>query len=268
MVDDGSCDGCCDGLAALVDAQPEATLTLVRLGDWFGIPYARNRGVEAARHSICFITDGNTVFPERWDLALWPHFHPSRVLAGTIADLASPFRGHGCTLALPSMGVHWLRDPRIYAGYVPVASCAATVIDRALFQRLGGYDQSLPLYGAAEPEFSVRVWLSGYEIVSVPDLAIHHWFKPKEQFDQFRSSIDALLLRNYVRFACYYLPGELLDQALGYYSAQMPGSVESYLEGLAAEGVWLRRDALRRGLPLDFAWFARRFGLECDSGRG
>jgi len=261
VVDDASTDGACDSLGAATETASEVSLIVRRLDRWCGIPYARNRGAEAASYPIYVMTDGNTLFPLGWDLPLRHNFGRSRLLAGTIVDMTSPVRGFGCALVLPSMGVSWIPTPGLYGGYVPVTACACTVIDRSLFHHLGGYDESLPLYGAAEPEFSVRAWLSGYEIVNLPDLLIRHRFRPEAEQDAFCASINPLLIRNFLRFSCYYLPEDLLTRTYDYYAALSPDDFESCMSELVRGGVWTRREQLHKELPLDFRWFARKFGL-------
>jgi glycosyltransferase involved in cell wall biosynthesis len=160
IVDDASTDGGCESLAQEFAEFPDVEVRVCALPQWSGIPYARNRGAELAKHPIFIITDANTCVGPNWDLAIQRRFSRNRLLAGTILDRRNHhFRGYGCALLLPSMGVVWLASPDEYDGYVPVSACTCTVIDRDLFFRLGGYDEALPLYGAAEPEFSVRAWL-------------------------------------------------------------------------------------------------------------
>jgi len=261
VVDDASTDGACNGLAQLNHGMPEVRVIIRRLNSWSGIPYARNRGAEAATYPIFLMTDGNTCYPKNWDQPIRRNFHRSRLLAGTIADLGSPFCGYGCALVLPSMGITWMTTAHAYGGYAPVAPCTCTVIDQALFHQLGGYDETLPLYGAAEPEFSVRTWLSGYEIVNLPDLLVHHRFRPAAEYNAFRAAISGILLRSYLRFACYYLPEALLRQTYDYYQAWMPHDFDECLAQIIKDGVWTRRDQLKQQLPLDFSWFARKFSL-------
>ena len=223
IIDDASTDGACENLEQLIEGSPETSLTVRRLVSWSGIPFARNRGAEIASYPIYFITDGNTRFPRNWDIPIWRYFSKRRILAATIADMASAFQGFGCQLMMPSMGVTWIPVPHAHGGYVPVSACTGTVIDRELFRQLGGYDETLPLYGAAEPELSVRAWLSGYEIVSVPELRVHHRFRPRAEADAWIASISPLLIRNYMRFACYYLPDDLLTHTCNYYAHLVQG---------------------------------------------
>jgi hypothetical protein len=159
------------------------------------------------------------------------------------------------------MGVKWLADGGTYGGFVPVAPCTSTVIDRDLFHHLGGYDESLPLYGAAEPEFSVRAWLSGYEIVNVPDLLIQHRFRSQSNRDKFYAANRSVILPNYLRFACYYLGEELLCKAYNYFSKLMGDSFDSFMAQHEAADMWIRRAELKRHLPFHFEWLVDRFGL-------
>jgi glycosyltransferase involved in cell wall biosynthesis len=264
VVDDASTDGTHARLEQTIKPAPEVRFVLRQLRTWSGIAHTRNRGAEAASYPIYLMTDANTVFPLNWDLPIWRHFDRRRLLAGTIGDLASSFRGHGCTLLFPSMGVTWLTNPGAYGGYVPVAACPCTVMDRALFHHLGGYDESLAPYGVAEPEFSVRAWLSGYEIVNVPDLLILHRFRPREEYDAFRRSIEGVMRRKFLRFACYYLPEKLLKQTYDHYAAEAPRDIAACWAELEASGVWERRAELKK-LPRDFRWFAGKFGLTSAS---
>jgi len=265
IVDDASTDGACEDLQQLIEGAPETRLMVRRLESWSGIPCARNRGAEIAGYPISFITDGNTRFPRHWDIPIWRYFSRGRILAATIVDMASSFQGFGCQLMLPSMSVTWIPVPHAYGWHAPVSACTGTVIDRELFQQLGGYDETLPLYGAAEPELSIRAWLSGYEIVSVPELRIHHRFRPRAAHDAFLASISPIQLRNYLRLACYYLPEDLLARTCGYYAHLAPETFNHLWADLYGSDVWDRRATLARHLPRDFQWFAKKFPLLYDN---
>jgi glycosyltransferase involved in cell wall biosynthesis len=267
IVDDASSDGACDTIENELRNEDEVQFVVRRLPEWSGIPFARNRGAEIATSPIYFITDANTLFPSHWDLPIWRHLSPGRMLAATIVDIASPFRGYGCQLLLPSMGVTWIPVPFAYGGQIPVSPCTGSVIDRALFHHLGGYDEALPVYGAAEPEFSVRLWLSGYEVVNVPELQIRHRFRPRAEHDAYRASIRTILLRNYLRFACYYLPLNRLERTYEHYAGPSSQEFAACMDDIVSQGVWARRAQLSR-LPLQFEWLVRRFGMDGVSAAG
>ena len=262
LVDDDSSDGCCRGLAEAFSWPDHlARVDVVRLPSWSGIPFARNAGAEAAQAPILFITDANVLFPPNWDIPILERIASNRVLCATIADMDSSFRGYGCSLVIPSMGAEWIRDPRMYGGYVPISPCSGTAITSDLFRRAGGYDTEMPVYGAAEPEFSVRLWLYGADIISMPDLVLRHRFRPAAERQPFLDAISRISLRNYLRFAMLYLDQQRIDQVMHYYSQESPVQFAEALESLPSEAVWQRRRLLEERLPIRFASFVERFGI-------
>jgi glycosyltransferase involved in cell wall biosynthesis len=262
VVDDNSSDDCSAGLAQLYSwPRDHVRIDVIRLPRWSGIPYARNVGAAAARAGILFITDANVRFPPYWDVPIREQIAPGRVLCATIASISSPFRGYGGTLHIASMGFSWLTSPTACSGFVPLSPCAGTVISNELFRRIGGYDTAMPIYGAAEPEFSVRLWLSGAEVVSVPDLIVQHRFRPPCERRPFLQAIALMQVRNYLRFGLLYLDEAGVKRMLHYYATTAPELFERALRQAWAGDVWYRRDLLQRRLPGRFDSFVRRFGL-------
>jgi glycosyltransferase involved in cell wall biosynthesis len=268
VVDDASEDGCCDAARGLFSwARDRVAVNVIRLNRWSGIPYARNCGAFAARAEILFITDANVRFQRNWDVPIFQRLRPRLALCATVADAASAFRGYGCALELPSMGVRWLRSPYAFGGYVPVAPCTGTIVGAALFRQLGGYDTAMPVYGAAEPEFSVRLWLSGAAIMAAPDIVVTHRFRPAAEREPFLKRIAAIQVQNYLRFGLLYLAESQLIQVLRHYALSAPDLVGEAMTNLARSDVWSRRVALRASSIRSFDSFARRFGLLGFSGR-
>lgn len=262
VVDDASSDDSCAAAANRYSwARDAVQVDVVRLPRWSGIPFARNAGASAARSEILFITDANVRFPRAWDLPIRRQIGPRRVLCATIGDSDSPFRGYGGTLHLPSMTYAWLRTPAAYGGYVPLAPCTGTILTAQLFHQAGAYDTAMPVYGAAEPEFSVRLWLSGGEIVVLPELILQHRFRPAAERRPFLDAISLLQLHNYLRFGLLYLDEPRVVQMLQYYGREAPRFLEKALQRVWAGDVWQRRDLLLRNLPARFHSFVTRFGL-------
>jgi len=264
IVDDSSEDGCCDRVSGLFKwNRDRVSMRVIRNAEWSGIPFARNVGAAAASSELLFITDGNLYFPRDWDVAIRRAIRPDVALCATIADFSSKFKGYGCTLQLPSMGVKWLRTPIAYNGYVPVAPCSGTIIPRRLFQRVGGYDNGMPLYGAAEPEFSVRLWLSGGAIIALPELVLTHYFRPALARESFLSRASRILLHNYIRFGLLYLSELQAVKMLHHYAwSASPESFRDALRRAENGGVWSRREFLANSLPHNFSAYIRRFGIE------
>jgi glycosyltransferase involved in cell wall biosynthesis len=268
VVDDNSADGSCRGLSGSYSWERDLVrVDVVGLPRWSGIPYARNVGAGAALGDILFITDANVRFPAGWDLHLRNRVSPRRALCATIADARSTVRGFGGMLQIPSMGFSWLNHPGVYGGFVPLAPCTGTILTAELFRRVGGYDTAMPVYGAAEPEFSVRLWLSGAEIVCLPDLVLEHRFKPPSERRAFLDAISSMQVGNYLRFGLLYLDQPLMRQVLDHYKVAEPRVFEKALKKVWMGDVWNRREVLRRNLPERFETFAARFGLTDTHGR-
>lgn len=263
VVDDASADGCCEALRGREKQwlHSRAAVRVIRVPRWSGIPFCRNLGAFSARGANLFITDANVLFPTHWDLPIRRAMRASTVLCAAVADIGSRFVGYGCVLQVPSMTVCWLRTPYHFGGHVPVAPCSATILSADLFRKLGGYDTKMPLYGAAEPEFSVRLWLSGATIVSLPDLVLRHRFRPKRKHSEFLSTIHEILVRNYIRFGLLYLDSATTTRMLKYYADRNPTSFRDLLSAAIETGVWERRQELRSLLKLDFSFYKQSFAL-------
>jgi glycosyltransferase involved in cell wall biosynthesis len=239
---------------------------LVRLDERVGVPRARNAGADAAHGEILFITDAHVEVGRGWDEAIVEHARDSRILAGAVSDPTSAFRAFGCTLVIPFMGTRWLRDKPTTLTPVQIPSCAATVVPRALFVKLGGYDHGMRLYAAAEPEFGVRAWLAGAEILALPELEVAHRFKERDALDLFIDDLRPSMVHNSLRFGVLYLSDAAILQMLRYYAFRYPDELPEALEMLQQSDVWERRAQLERTLARTFDWFLDRFELRDQDG--
>jgi glycosyltransferase involved in cell wall biosynthesis len=263
VVDDASTDACGD----LADEFPGVAIRIVRLDERIGVARARNHGVFAARGEILFMTDSHVSFGGRWDEYVLENIGPDRIIAATIVDPTSAFRGHGCSLLVPTMGTKWNREAPHGVAPVQIASCAGTVLERSLFERVGGYDSGMILYGGAEPEFSVRCWLSGAEIVSVPQLTVHHRFKSRPERQRHIEELRTWMVHNSMRFGLLYLDELASLEMLRYLSLKYPHDASAALKLLAGSDVWPRRDFLESTLRHSFDCFVDRFSLKNEAGQ-
>ena len=269
VVDDASTDGC---IANLVSAVPrlleesKIDIRVCRLTEHSGNYRARNHAATIASADILFITDAHVQFSRGWDERVLEHIRPGRILAATVTQNGSPFRGYGARLLVPLMGTSWNRDPVEGAGQVPIAVCSATVIPRALFERLGGYDAGMLHYGAGEPEFSVRAWLHGAEICSLTDLEVQHEFKARSEFAKFIDSVRLYWVHNCIRFGLLYLSELGCMQLLRYYARAYPTVFQRSLAMVNKSDVWERRALLEQHRERSFDWFVGYFGLRNQIG--
>jgi glycosyltransferase involved in cell wall biosynthesis len=239
-------------------------LTLVRSDTRLGVAGARNLAVAHAHGDVLFITDSHVRFSRAWDKAALEQLSEDRILATTIRDTRSSFVGYGCDLSFPFMGTRWVPEPR---DRVPVACSAGTILHRACFDAIGGYDEGMARFGGIEPEFSIRAWLSGIEIIPTTDIDVYHRFKPPTQRTRFAAALRADVVHNSLRFGLLYLNRELTLQMLRYFATFLPEESMQACRALAASDVWDRREALERSLTHDFDWFIELFDLRDQLGR-
>ena len=245
---------------------PRLYVNVSRMGQRAGVPRARNHAAALASADILFITDAHVRFPRGWDDLVYRYVRPSRIVAGPVTEDNTPFTGYGCRLVVPFMGTYWNREPVPGPAEVQVAACPATVLPRELFAQLGGYDDGLLMYGSAEPEFSVRAWLSGAEIILVPQLAVAHRFKPPQERAAFIRDMRPFMVRNGLRFGLLYSDEAGALQLLRYYALKFPNLFKDALAAVQRSDVWERRAQLSARLPRDFSWFVEHFNLKDQAG--
>ena len=262
IVDDASNDGCCTGLENLLNEDNDTvSILVVKMNEWCGIPYARNIGAAYAKAPVLVITDANVEASFGWDLPVIRNLKPGRVLCATIADAGSSWRGYGCLMNLPSMEINWLPSPFCFKGQVPVSPCTGTVLHADLFRNAGGYDTAMPVYGAAEPEFSVRLWLYGAEIISCAGLVLYHRFRPSREREPFLKQIAFTQAANYLRFGLLYLDENKMTNLLKYWKQAAPDYFDEALQQAENGKAWERRRHLQQNFVRDFAWYLNHFGL-------
>lgn len=245
----------------------DKNVKVFRLHERAGVPGARNYAASKASGDILFITDAHVSFSKNWDLDVIRHIADDRILAATICDTISPFKGYGCNLIVPFMGTRWVRERKPEDNpFVQVASSAGTVLTRALFEKIGGFDSGMILYGAAEPEFSLRAWLSGAEIISVPSLQVFHTFKTKSEIDDFFTNLRPYIVHNNLRFGMLYLGEEEILRMVRYYAIIYPEHIQEAADLLEKSEVWQHREYLNETLKHDFKWFVKKFQLKDQVG--
>ncbi len=264
IVDDASTEAVpLESLRAVTDryADQGVKVRVVGSPQRLGVAGARNLGCVSSRGEIIVMTDAHVHFEPAWDQVVVKAVTQSAILAGTIRDPTSGFRGFGCTLVVPFMGTHWVRSPVPPGTPTQVASSAATIFLRETFSRVGGYDAGMIIYGAAEPEFSLRAWLSGVRIEACPSHVVRHRFKTHEQRRTFIKAVRPFLIHNNLRFGLLYLDRVLALEMIRHLCQKFPSHAARALKLLAAGDLDERRRFLESHLTHDFNWFANRFQL-------
>jgi len=265
IADDQSDDGTPEYLRAAwpdLSQLPRLDVILTRTPERSGVPRARNHAAGRASADILFITDAHVRFSHGWDGLVFEHLRDDGILAGAVTQANTSFVGYGCRLVVPFMGTYWNKDPVARPREVQIAACPATVLTRELFHRLGGYDSGMIMYGAAEPEFSVRAWLSGADVTIIPELRVEHAFKPTAERQAFIRSVRLDMVCNGLRFGLLYASEAGALQLLRYYSLKFPNLFDEALARVRASDVWSRRAQLEAELPRWFPWFVEHFNLK------
>lgn len=231
-----------------------------------GVPRARNLACQRARGEVIVMTDAHVHFADGWDETVVRGIDEHTMYAGTVRDPTSRFVGNGCTLVVPFMGTRWVREPVEHGTDTQVASSAASVFLRSTFDHVGGYDEGMRIYGAAEPEFSVRAWLSGVRIEACPEHVVWHRFKTAAQRHQFLRTIRTYQVHNNLRFGLLYLDRDMALEMIRHLSMKFPAQASKALRLIAAGDTWERRRALERRLCRDFDWFVTHFQLADQTG--
>jgi glycosyltransferase involved in cell wall biosynthesis len=269
IADDQSDDDTNSFLRAAADellSQPRIDIRVSRLEERHGVPRARNHAASLATAEILFITDAHVRVSPGFDALILDNVKPDRMIAGAITEANTPFVGYGCRLVVPFMGTYWNREPLDAPAPVQIAACPATAMTRALFNDLGGYDPGMMIYGAAEPEFSVRAWLHGAEVWIHPDFRVEHRFKPKAEREAFIGEVRPYMVHNSLRFGLMYLSEDGCMQLLRYQARKFPALFGDAIRMVEESDVWARREWLELQRRRPFEWFVQRFDLKDQIG--
>jgi glycosyltransferase involved in cell wall biosynthesis len=270
VVDDASEDECIGRLIATVPQlldEPNIDICVSCMLEHSGVYRARNEAAVHATADILFMTDAHVRFSRGWDRLVLEHIRPDRVLSATVVPQGGEARGYGCKLVVPFMGTHWNYEPVEGIAPVQIAPCNGTALTRSLFEQLGGYDQGMLVYGAGEPEFSLRAWLHGAEIYAVGELEVEHRFKPQDEMLDFIAGVRQYWVHNCLRFGLLYLSELGCMQLLRYYTQNFPNVTPAALAMIDQSDVWQRRAYLEGQRKRSFSWFVERFGLTDQLGR-
>ncbi|MHB0885076.1 MAG: glycosyltransferase [Bacillota bacterium] len=184
VVDDGSSDGCCNGLSSVY----RFPLHVVR-SKGAGAAGARNLGAQVARGRFVVFCDAHLRFPDGWldrvlagfDTPLEASDGPVGAVSPAISVIDDNKRaGFGETWN-EKLEVKWL--PQIPApAAVPLLPGGCVAFRTDVFNRVGGFDRGFTTWGHEDEEISIKLWLFGHAAVCVPEVMVGHLFRPRHPY--------------------------------------------------------------------------------------
>lgn len=257
VVDDGSTDGCADFLSDF-----NAAPTRIRLlrTERLGITKARNLGAAHAEGQVLVFADAHVDAPEGWCEPVVAALDDARVgaVAPAISVMGQPeLKGYGQALKGPVLGAEWLVRQGREPYRVPLLPGAFIAVRREVFETSGGFDEGMLQFGWEDTEFSLRLWLLGYDQMVVPSVDVPHFFRERHPY-----LVEwTKYLYNMLRIAFAHFGPERLARVLD--AAKNHQDFAGALALAAGSDVWSRRAELERRRVRDDEWFCNCFGIAC-----
>jgi GT2 family glycosyltransferase len=253
VVDDGSTDGSADFLKSR-----RKRLRLLR-SSAIGVAKSRVLGASQTRGDVVVFADAHLGLDRNWwQPMLEPLENPQvGAVAPAIAKLpATPMRGYGLTFRGPAMEVRWRkRRPKGPAPAPILPGCCVAMRRDVLEATGGGWDAGLLQRGNVDNEFSVRLWLLGYELLVVPETVVRHRFRPVSPFPV----SWAPYLHNRLRLAFVHFKPKRLGAVVA--ALRRKPSFGEALKLVMDSDIAARRREVGAARKRDDDWFCDRFHI-------
>lgn len=155
-------DNCTDDTLAFLQTYVNEAPYPLRWAETPGVHAAgaRNRGAQLAAGKILLFSDDDAI-----PLANWL---PANLRAHETANVVAVSR-----LILPAHLAHGATVSGVQGWWV--TSGASTSVPKALFEQVGGYDETFATYGGEDPELGWRLRQAGATHVFVAAATLEHW---------------------------------------------------------------------------------------------
>ncbi|MDA8233517.1 MAG: glycosyltransferase [Clostridia bacterium] len=249
VVDDASEDNCCVGLT---DRYP---IKLVRTSG-VGSAQARNEGAKKAQGEILVFCDGHIFVENHWLDNLLEPLHNRRldVICPAIAPSDNVANvGYGQSLN-ETLGVVWYTD-MVQISPVAVGPGACLAVRRGVFQRSQGFESGFQVWGYEDIEFSIKLWLLGYQVWVQPGVKVLHVFR---QFHPYRVLMEHVNY-NLLRMALLHFNEKRVERVIELLKNQPV--IEKTLTRSFFSDVMEKRSLYRKLRLYNDDWFFRKFGI-------
>ncbi len=180
VVDDGSTDGCADGLERSDGSGPHVR---VFHRPHEGIAGARAYGASVATEPVLVFLDAHCDADPNWlePLVELIERSPDTIAVPTVANTARPTdRGCGAYLVNDVLAYQWhTADPP--PAEVGIAPGGCFAVRRELLRELGGF-AAMRDFGLEDVELSLRAWRFGCAIRTVPQSCVGHDFRRESTY--------------------------------------------------------------------------------------
>jgi len=251
VVDDGSLDGSTQFLK-----RKRRRTKLLRAKN-LGVARARNWGASESTGNVIVFADAHVALPSKWwdpmiDLLAKPSIG---AVSPAICDMKDPeCRGYGLKLAGPYPNQEWLLRRTKTPQAVPLLPGCCWAMRRDVFNRTGGFDSGMVRWGSNDVEYSLRLWLLGYELQVVPDVEVLHLFREGYPY-HVRSE---WVLYNKMRLAFVHFGSRRIARVVS--ALQDYRGFPNAVARIIQSDVWIRRAALAGLRVRDAEWFFAKFG--------
>ncbi len=188
VVDDGSTDNSVPD-SILSSGPPVQVIRTPGMG----VAPARNAGARIAQGDMLIFCDAHITVPDYWlDIlgsvienekcdAVTPGIgplEPSAFVPLYRLAASAPIYSIGCGRIFRTLISNtWLHEHTRPID-CPILSGGCFAVRHEVWRRIGGYEESFRGYGYDEEEISLKLWLFGYRLMTVPSVIIHHKFRP------------------------------------------------------------------------------------------
>jgi len=245
------------------DGSPEAVsrvgrVTVLRTPTRGGVTGSRNLGAAHASGDVLVFSDGHVRPQPGWLQPLIDELHDPAV--GAVAPVIFPksgdgHPGYGFTWRSPSLTTAWISRPTTGPRLAPMLCGCFLAIRRDVFDRLGGFDSGLTLWGMEDAELSLCVWRLGLECRVVPASQVQHLFRKVFPY----AVAWAVTLHNTLRVATVHFGETAMARVLAHYATH-PQFGEA-AERVVVSDAFERRAWLNELTARDADWFIDYFGI-------
>lgn len=192
IIDDNSADHCCNYIKEYINDKNIRLTTTTGIG----LAPAKQLGARLATGKILLFCDAHVFVEDRWldKLAepllnekadalcpgIAPHDQPNAIGYGQIWD--------------SNLAVNWLGRPEGLTP-VPLLPGGCMAIKAQTFWDVGGFDEGFRVWGYEDGELSLKLWLMGFQVCTLPEVVVLHIFRRNFPYRVSMEHVNYNLLR-------------------------------------------------------------------------